>query len=851
MNQIKVSQNNNISAERLSFLQLIEKYNVVIPVIQRDYAQGRKTEKPTEVRKGFVRNLISYLQSDKIHDLDFVYGTVLKEEFIPLDGQQRLTTLFLLHLYIASKSNNYEDFVGLMIRDEHCRFEYKTRLSSTMFCKNLLTHKVISPNSENKCDDSNNTLVTLQEKIKDQGWFFLSWLNDPTVAGMLVMLDEIDKQFSDKNNFDFGQAYKKLTSDKAPITFQMLPLEGYNCTDDLYIKLNARGIPLSDFENFKARLVDWMKRHVSDEKLNVFKLKVDREWNDYLWKDRDGKDNTDLIMENLFRNFIAYCYRPSNETDKKKINETMSYLLEQNGKKMRFSFSRYSELGVMPKEKNLCHEQNMMEQVISFFDIYCSELKYDGKWLKVEDFVTKKIINQNASYSQRLRLYAYLQFCNKHLTINGFLPKEINLNKDELEQWMRLIRNLDYATDIDTAGDFYSALVSIDDMLNKKEKKTVQKWLVEMSDDDMKKVGFFRSRQLKEECIKARLLKREEEVGGNSIKEVIGKGDEDDYLKGQMGFALEFAGAYDKFANDEIKDMSADIIRSLGDRISNYLQKTINIKNILATNNNKISGTEKEETHLLERALLSLGMYLRKNSNNRFNFCNILGDPYNSLKTLLHVEDDNKYCRDIFKKMLDKINLGLSSIKSSIQQDLLNIIKEKGANISGWRKLIIDNPSLIDYCENGFLYIEVPGDETKKVNLPGDDVKKVFLLGASQMNHYHAELWTRDLSVQWSGKEPKLQYREEKKHGEIPVIYIEFTHNNTKYEFRLSHWDGIWKYQIINVNDSKLQIEFNLDELNIVENDSGHEILNKALGWINKKSVSELGELEGKNSVGL
>ena len=853
MNQIKVSQNNNISAQRLSFLQLIEKYNVVIPVIQRDYAQGRKTEKPTEVRKGFVRNLISYLQSDKIHDLDFVYGTVLDNEFIPLDGQQRLTTLFLLHLYIASKSNNYEDFVGLMIRDERCRFEYKTRLSSTMFCKNLLTHKVISPNSENKCDDSNNTLVTLQEKIKDQGWFFLTWLNDPTVAGMLVMLDEIDEQFSKKGNFDFVQAYEKLTSDKAPITFQMLPLEGYNRTDDLYIKLNARGIPLSDFENFKARLVDWMKDVLTDDKLlGDFKKKVDGVWNDYLWQFRNGKDNTDHIMENLFRNFIAYCYRPipkvgqSNDAFIKQVNETMSYLLEQNGKKMRFSFSRYSELEVMPKENKLGHEKTMMEKVISFFNIYCcpncNPIEYKGEWLDINNFVKNGMIDSAASYSQRLRLYAYLQYCNTHSTIDN----------DDINQWMRLIRNLDCATDIDTAGDFYRALVSIDDMLKQIGSEKVQGRIAAMSDDDMKIVKFFRSRQVKEECIKARLLIRESKVGGEGIKNAVELGDSDDYLRGQMGFALEFADAYDKFAKDEIKDMSAEEIKSLGDRISNYLQKTIKIKNILANNNNKISDTEKEETHLLERALLSLGMYLRKNSNNRYNFCNVLGDPYNSLKTLLHVEDGNEYCRDVFKKMLDKINRG--SIQQ-IKQDLLKIIKNEGEKISGWRKLVIDNPSLIDYCENGFLYIEVPGDETKEVNLPDDDVKNVFLLGASQMNHYHAELWTRDLyernknSVQWSEKEPKLQYREEKKHGEMPVIYIEFTHNNTKYEFRLSHWDGIWKYQIINVNDendSKLQVEFNLNE-----NNSGDEILYKALEWINKKSASEIGELEGQNSVGL
>ena len=120
MCQIKSIVDKDFSGERMSFIQLIEKYNVVVPVIQRDYAQGRTTEKPTEVRKGFVSNLISYLQAPEgeIHDLDFVYGTVVDNEFIPLDGQQRLTTLFMLHLYVASKSDKYEEFVELMKQGE-------------------------------------------------------------------------------------------------------------------------------------------------------------------------------------------------------------------------------------------------------------------------------------------------------------------------------------------------------------------------------------------------------------------------------------------------------------------------------------------------------------------------------------------------------------------------------------------------------------------------------------------------------------------------------------------------------------------------------------------------------------
>ena len=99
------------------------------------------------------------------------------------------------------------------------------------------------------------------------------------------------------------------------------------------------------------------------------------------------------------------------------------------------------------------------------------------------------------------------------------------------------------------------------------------------------------------------------------------------------------------------------------------------------------------------------------------------------------------------------------------------------------------------------------------------------------MNHYHAELWTRDL-YEKKKSDNLVKYRKQKKYEESSTVYLEFTHNDILYEFRLSHWDGIWEYQIINVNDSNLQVEFNLDELNIVENDSGHEILNKAQKWI-------------------
>lgn len=105
----------NIQSEQLSLNGLLEKYHIIrIPIIQRDYAQGRIQE--TQVRKSFLNQLKAVLSDTSAHlDLDFVYGNGQPgNHFIPLDGQQRLTTLFLLHYYLSR-------------RDEASRSDFRSR----------------------------------------------------------------------------------------------------------------------------------------------------------------------------------------------------------------------------------------------------------------------------------------------------------------------------------------------------------------------------------------------------------------------------------------------------------------------------------------------------------------------------------------------------------------------------------------------------------------------------------------------------------------------------------------------------------------------------------------------------
>lgn len=59
---------------KLSFKELIDKYTIEIPMIQRDYAYGRCEER--EKRENFLINLKSYFNNSVAHELDFIYGSI-------------------------------------------------------------------------------------------------------------------------------------------------------------------------------------------------------------------------------------------------------------------------------------------------------------------------------------------------------------------------------------------------------------------------------------------------------------------------------------------------------------------------------------------------------------------------------------------------------------------------------------------------------------------------------------------------------------------------------------------------------------------------------------------------------
>ncbi len=252
---------------------------IQVPIIQRDYAQGRKSDKVNGIRVRLVEALHDALTNQQPLTLDFVYGELRSNLFIPLDGQQRLTTLFLLHWYLALVDGELSN-AGKLLR----KFTYETRSSSREFCRQLAKVSALPVDK----------YATLTDALQDTAWFQPSWERDPTVAAMLTMLDALQARFRNTTGL-----FARLTDADTPlIGFYFLDMPKVGLTDDLYLKMNARGKPLTNFENWKAEFDLLLKQKHSEELQAYFGEKMDGPWLDFFWKYRQpGSEVADEVME--------------------------------------------------------------------------------------------------------------------------------------------------------------------------------------------------------------------------------------------------------------------------------------------------------------------------------------------------------------------------------------------------------------------------------------------------------------------------------------------------------------------------------------------------------------------------
>lgn len=697
----------HISGKRLTFYELIKEYHIQIPIIQRDYAQGRVTAH--EIRDSFLDALLAYLEENKKHrDLDFVYGNQSNEaiddetKFIPLDGQQRLTTLFLLHWYLAVKDGEIDQLRKYLVfskqgESQKSKFSYETRTSSREFCDSLLLadvdlQKLLEPDK-----GKNNSL---SKTIKDSRWYFLLWETDPTIQSMLIMLDDIHLKFRNTK----GYFQRLISLDNPVITFQFLDLKEFNLTDDLYIKMNARGIPLSPYENFKAKFEQHLKKSdfnakhsyilTFDGKPNkvdvktYFSHKIDTDWANLFWNHTlADKKKFDKLIMNFIRAMVVNNYAASSDNV-----EFLKLLIDKRNEDI--SFQQYS--------KNACLNEKTVIDLITILDLIKNGNQKVKNYLpdsfhynEAEQFDV--VVNNafvQAGYVERIKLHAYCQYLIQWNTDKGFEDIE------GLQNWMRVIYNLTENTAPYNNEKEYSNSIQGINLLIPQSNVILKKIAT------LDKISGFDEIQFKEEKIKAHLILKQ-----NKWDELLYSVEKHGYFKGQIGFILFLSGIEEYFNTNNHCDWSDLEDKTFKEQFVKYRDIAIKIFSD--------KGLNTFTDFIWERALLAKGDYLITEGSNQSFLINFDRDI--SWKRFLKRDKNHSLHSDIIKQIFNeldvsKLALSLETIKNSYTE-------------ADWRNRFIQTPKLFSYL-GGKRYVRQ------------NSAHGFVLFSGERMSGAHAELYS-------------------------------------------------------------------------------------------------------------
>ncbi len=676
---------------------LIDQKQIRIPMIQRDYAQGRDSQ--SEIREEFLNVLYDALTAESGSNsypinLDFVYGSVSKNGntyFIPLDGQQRLTTLYLLHWYLAWKDNCMERFQEYSVDSETSRskFTYQTRQSSADFFDSLAN---FMPSS------SVNETDSVKEEIIDQPWYFLNWRLDTTIQASFTMLDAIHRRFRIvKQNL-----FCRLVNENEPrITFLFLPLDKFGLNDDLYIKMNARGVPLTTFETFKARFGKYLNSEFNGETrildgksvsvAEYFARRMDIRWADFFWKHRDR--NTNLFDSAAINFFRAASIVSRDPTDAEKYRKNLRAF------RNKYLSSTYSNFQ--------CHgwlDRKLTEVILLLLDIWSKDADSGfSKQLPDQQYfdeleLFKKIAEDptNLTFVQIVQLTAYVLYLQKNWN---------NLDQREFQHWMRVVFNLSTNKVYDRPDDVRTSVSGLKKIVSEigPDYGETLKYFV----DRNKEIFGFREEQIKEERVKAALLLR-----NNRWTELIYEAEQHGYFQGQIKFLLDFSGVF--------RDVYNIINSEQGEELETHLQKEFQRYLQIAKTMFNRRGLIDVGEFRWERALLTEGDYLLRNRLNHSFLQNDRTHP-SSWKRLLRMGEtkEGKFLQNLWDCLEENVDV--------LHQ--LDGIINKCKDIEYWRQELVRFPEAIKYCKKRL----IRKDENKDI---------VYLLSSTQMNGWHCELFT-------------------------------------------------------------------------------------------------------------
>ena len=613
----------------MNFIESFNSKTILIPLLQRDYVQGGRED----VIVPFLDSLLKTNQ-----DLNYIYGYEEDGCFVPVDGQQRLTTLWLLYLYLYSRKQCKNKF--------NINIRFASREYAEDFCERLSLHleKLVK---ENDAD-------SLDKVIVNQNWFIQSWLSNTSLRNMLATLKFIHRKINEEN---FDSIWNRLVVSATPgITFAFLQMDERNgLDDDIYIKMNGRGRKLSAFENLKS----FMDENVAGLFFaEDWKMKMDNKWADMFWDNRNRQQEhpeeiddeqlyclynllilyhiqNDELLDTIIRikdeETLLYEELTSffGKNEKTEVKDVIKSVIERLQKAGNFPLTWFERLNLLsPGFFKFAY--NKLNTLTSYCKKFNEMQLYIGESDSEKTSRTYQLCMCEGSFGRTLPLlYALLAYQE---------------GETELFDWMRTMRNLILNTVIGSE-DLPSIIKDIDAFSTLCKNSNI--YTVLQSDDVKNVLDKFNKSQVKEETRKASMPEFKDEM----INMENGR-----FFRGRIGILfrmLKEQEGYDCMSKENVKSYSSVLLE------------------LFDGNDNGLS-TKFEKDYLLRRALMSFPpYYFGKEVSSCWSFNNGLTE----WREYITQEDyDISSLQQLMKKLL------IPEFKSG--KDLVNVLSEYITDIS-------------------------------------------------------------------------------------------------------------------------------------------------------------------------
>lgn len=282
-------------------------YQIIIPEIQRDYVwsedqvNGLMTSilgdfnnykartddfkiesEDQEIVKSFTE---FYRKRKYASNIGFIYAyndEQYQGKYFLIDGQQRITTIFLILLVLSTKEESLKGkFQSTYTIDGKLKLDYRVRESAHDFMKDFVSHTL------NETEDFSRSTL----------YFNNQYDSDKTITSILQNVKVIDNFLNSHPEIRVEEYFDYIED---MVEFWYFDTNVSEQGEELYIYMNARGEAMQGNENIKADLLG--RLNTADLK-NSFGIKWEK-WQDLFWKKRGENTNADKGF-NQFLSCIA------------------------------------------------------------------------------------------------------------------------------------------------------------------------------------------------------------------------------------------------------------------------------------------------------------------------------------------------------------------------------------------------------------------------------------------------------------------------------------------------------------------------------------------------------------------